>query len=138
MICLIMKQFREYRMRFDSKHLPLILLLSFWFSSIGLSDVWMLMKCWIFENENENSIKASSVKLSKKSSSSVPLYQLLFEQSFVEFISVTITCVYYLWEDCFWNAIDGNEKLTWKIFNNELPECVQAKYLHYSRTAVKS
>ena len=39
---------------------------------------------------NENSVKLSSVELSKKPSLYFPLYQLFFEKRFGEFMSVTI------------------------------------------------
>ena len=47
----------------------------------------------------ENSVKLSSVKLSKKPSSYFELYQLLFEQLFGKFMSVTIIYVCYPSQD---------------------------------------
>ena len=49
---------------------------------------------WNFEFY-ENSIKLSSVKLLKEQSLYFPLYQLLFEQLFGEFMSVTVVYVCY-------------------------------------------
>ena len=53
---------------------------------------------WNFEFY-EKSVKLSSVKLSKKASSYFQLYQLLFEQLFGTFMSVSIIYVCYSWQD---------------------------------------
>ena len=58
----------------------------------------MLESKWNFEFY-ENLVKLFSVKLSKKPSLYFQLYQLLFEQSFGKFMSVTIIYVCYSWQD---------------------------------------
>ena len=65
---------------------------------------------WNFEFY-ENSVKLSSVKLSKKPSSYFQLYQLLFEQLFGKFMSVTIIYVCYSWQDLFLKC----NRWKWKI-----------------------
>ena len=65
------------------------------FLKFGQSHVWMQMNFEFYEN----SVKLSSVKLSKKPSSYFQLYQLLFEQLFDKFMSATIIYVCYSWQD---------------------------------------
>ena len=53
---------------------------------------------WNFEFY-ENSVKLRFAKLSKKPSVYFQLYQLIFEQLFRKFMSVTIIYVCYSWQD---------------------------------------
>ena len=58
-----------------------------------------MSKCkWNFEFYG-NSVKLSSVKLSKKPTSYFELCQLLFEQFFGKFMLVTIIYVCYQWQN---------------------------------------